>query len=1049
MYHRTPPLPVAIVPANHFINSPTQQRRQKKCQPTNQRIHRNLSRKNVWLKSRTVARSKNTRRIAAKNTSIKVELPRDFKERLQRSAEHTIVLDGVKVPLILRQLAGLGPKFVFPNEPYSNNEDIIGLTIAMRIVSDSAPDSKTTKRMFARYLQAVEEHYKDKNRRKPAKIITTDADRIDRYLCMQHKTCIRFLRQHPDIIITESDKGHKTIISSKTALVKKRQDFIDQQVQDGVYSTFAKSQHLTWEQATDEKRRLLAKAKTAEFACLIRSLNQIFKKDRANGLQVPKYGEIKPQAYQMARMVVAMKAHKGVAFPIRPIIAAPDAMGADLEAYILRRLERIYAPASSSPPADSSNTAARMAEYRFIARDSLQVHSELHQHHFPTNHQAYTVDFANMYTNINIGAALSIIEAKYDEAIAPTTSMPKSMFLHALRKTLQINEHFSAGMRIYRQAKGLPMGGKLSYALSEIVTSEGLRAAVDKASSNGIEISYIAKYVDDILLIINGRDLQPNGERNMDTFKKLLGNHIVGMPITHEEEEDCGDFFEIKYLNMAILRRKTPQPNKSYISTRWTMQSYATGRIINAWSAHTTIAKTTAVKEQLRTAIKVTSAEHQMAAISLNCKILQNNGYRTKMIMLSLREVCGDENVDFEAAKVYLDNSQDQRGIDEADNCSGLVPRESNNNVEYHYSDCLRPNDIAKDVAIDPVPHQDNSMTTSHQSPSKPPKRRRRVKCSICRATLHTWTNETAHVACIVGRTLAGDPLQKQCSNFTSSPALLTKCTSVAVNLANRKIPSAVNDPAYQREMMSQPAPESDTQVPGRQLFTSQLPTKPKTVAPGSTSINQPSRPTTAVTATQTIPTKGRAPPAPLPTHTRKPACNFDFVNPRQFDYISAPYIQQLTEITQKIITSEGLTCKLMHRQPMNKLFTPLKDKIPEIEKSMVTFAVTCHTCGLDLYFNAIDAPVGEVISKLKSNVAPTNADHVIEWKAPKTIRAHSTVNKANIALSIYRGTISDEPGNPHRFSTNIFSETISNIMKKSHANANPREREHQIDDTN
>lgn len=1133
--NRIPPILNGTVPAHGFPDSQPQQHH-KRYHVSNRRLHRNLSRKKHWTNNGPRLQQRTKQKVAAKNTNIKAELPPDFKRCLQRSATNTIVRDGVKAPLILRQLTGLGPKFVFPNKPKSNTEDIIGLTIAMRIVSDSAADSKTSKRMFDRFLQAVDEHYKKRNLHQPAKFMN-ETDRIDRYLSIQYKACVRFLTQHPDIIITESDKGHKTIISSKTALIKKRQDFIDQQIRDGVYTTFAKNQTMSWEQAMDEKRRLLAKAKSAEFACIIRTLNPIFKTDRAKGLQVPKYGEIKRQAFQMAKMSIAMKAHKGDVFPIRPIIAAPDAMGADLEAFILLRLERIYAAHTKADTTEYNNIAARMQQYRFIARDSQHVHQELQHHHIPANHQMYTVDFANMYTNINISAAITIISARYDDIIAPTTSMPKNVFIHALQKILQLNEHFSAGMRVYRQAKGLPMGGKLSYALSEIVTSEGLRAAVDEATSSGIEISYIAKYVDDILIITNGKHQHPSGVTNTEAFKTLLSNNIVGMPITHEEETDCGDHFEIKYLNMAIIRRKVWCAQHAHVSTKWTMQPYATGRIMNAWSAHTTQAKTTIIKEHLRTAIKVSSPEHHMAVIQHSYNILRTNGYRNKAIMLCLREVCADENIDFATAMNIMDKEQHdnpdgnhcQGGIADCNPAANIraTPIPCEYNAQPQTIDNNDGVQGCNDITLTLSYHNDKILAISdiENIPPRPKKRRRRVKCAICCATMYTWTNETSHAACITGSIRAGDPLQARRDDQASNYKAPKKPTSdrgrpqLLRPIPSRHQPHCNEEPA--RHMMSQPADGSDTQILPRLVFASQQPecrstsdiTQPTEIVrntmmterqmmtqpaehsdtqtsqrwmfasqclmrthmadPKITVRSENGRPaeepappirisdsaapirttvpaapirtivpasltrTTASASTQTKPTKGRAGPTQLPTHNQKPACNFEFFNPRQFDYISAPYIRGLTETVQLIIASEGLTCTLMHRQQPNRLFTALKDKTPVTERAMVTFSVTCHTCGTDLFYNAIDTTVGEVISNLSTLNTPALTDHAIAWKEPRIVRVHTTANKAQIALGIYRGTIAADPGSPHNTTaSNKLPESITSIMRSYHATA-------------
>lgn len=105
------------------------------------------------------------------------------------------------------------------------------------------------------------------------------------------------------------------------------------------------------------------------------------------------------------------------------------------------------------------------------------------------------------------------------------------------------------------------MCDKLSYALSEIVTAQSLYLAIRTATEMNIKISYIAKYVDDILIIL---DLQhyntsPTCIRtgilcaNIDVITQLIESNITGMLVTHEVESTGSDGMpNIRYLNMIV-----------------------------------------------------------------------------------------------------------------------------------------------------------------------------------------------------------------------------------------------------------------------------------------------------------------------------------------------------------------------------------------------------------------------------------------------------------------------------------------------------------------
>lgn len=101
-----------------------------------------------------------------------------------------------------------------------------------------------------------------------------------------------------------------------------------------------------------------------------------------------------------------------------------------------------------------------------------------------------------------------------------------------------------------------------------------------------MEISYLSKYVDDIFVCMGPKRVSFDGVwyEPIDLLKHLISVNIPGMPITHEIEGNSTArpaFF--RYLNMTLFR--TPnQDGTQRITTKWSMQPYASGRVINAWS---------------------------------------------------------------------------------------------------------------------------------------------------------------------------------------------------------------------------------------------------------------------------------------------------------------------------------------------------------------------------------------------------------------------------------------------------------------------------------
>lgn len=162
--------------------------------------------------------------------------------------------------------------------------------------------------------------------------------------------------------------------------------------------------------------------------------------------------------------------------------------------------------------------------------------------------------------------------------------------------------------------------------------------------------------------------------------------------------------------------------------------------------------------------------------------------------------------------------------------------------------------------------------------------------------------------------------------------------------------------------------------------------------------------------ATQTDPIKGRSTKQPLPEVGMRHRSFNAPCNDRGIEYISAPYIAGLTEAAQTILTEAGLVCRLMHRQEDNSLYKMLKDVTPVTCRCMVTFAVECCTCGGEIFFNALESTIGQVIERRqKATGESANVCHEIQWAEPRVVMSHTTVNKAQKALEIIYEVIAGE----------------------------------------
>lgn len=166
---------------------------------------------------------------------------------------------------------------------------------------------------------------------------------------------------------------------------------------------------------------------------------------------------------------------------------------------------------------------------------------------------------------------------------------------------LDINSHFAVGGNIYQQA----------YAISEIITGEGVKEAIKEATGAGLDIAYIAKYVDDIIIIMED-DMEGT---NISKIISILSQHIPNMPITYEKQEISGRYFSIRYLETMLLRERFNCKTTQKIKMKWSRKAFASDRMLNSLSAQDKNIKYNVCKEAYRTTLALTSENFRMEAL--------------------------------------------------------------------------------------------------------------------------------------------------------------------------------------------------------------------------------------------------------------------------------------------------------------------------------------------------------------------------------------------------------------------------------------------------
>lgn len=110
------------------------------------------------------------------------------------------------------------------------------LTANMLYISDKVYNSKVSRYILAKYDEAIIQHHNGElmaNKRMEDEPCATYHP-ID-YLKDQRKAYTDYMANNPHIVISNSDKGGKTVICKRNTMENKVKQFVDKQLSDGVY----------------------------------------------------------------------------------------------------------------------------------------------------------------------------------------------------------------------------------------------------------------------------------------------------------------------------------------------------------------------------------------------------------------------------------------------------------------------------------------------------------------------------------------------------------------------------------------------------------------------------------------------------------------------------------------------------------------------------------------------------------------------------------------------------------------------------------------------
>lgn len=507
-----------------------------------------------------------------------INIPRYQPKHFKYNKKCTIIMDNLNVPNATKTTVSLGPKFIYDHNFTKNELDDLSKTIMtvknnMTIVDFGC-------------LGDLNKAYLDMKYDKIGRCVHMDnnINKIRGYLRQCLYTTTEFFKNFPDIITVTIDKGNCTAILNKSTYHLKMMQHIKGGVDKGVYTPIEINSNII----TNQK---------AAYTDMINIYNDWIHGESNSynkKLSIPNNYN-----FHTAPIYGTLKLHKKDV-PIRPIVAD-----------YLNPLKTIHKKLKGI-----LNLYINKERFPFIIGNTNDIIDKC-KLNINKNHIMTSLDYSSMYTNIDLNNFYDIIDNEYEVTnnIKPI-NLEKTKLIKLFKHTINEFSYITYNdnnnhIHTFKQTKGIPMGGALSFHIAETVTSRHMEALLNKIPKHSISGLY--KYVDDILVLS-----KDNIINDATLIKKCLNN--MAYEITMEDDKQS-----IIFLNLNLQRKN------NRILHKWYSKPYASGRTLNYYSQQPDHMKVNIIKQLYLTIDKACSHKKTEGIEKFN-HIMKINNYPKKFI---------------------------------------------------------------------------------------------------------------------------------------------------------------------------------------------------------------------------------------------------------------------------------------------------------------------------------------------------------------------------------------------------------------------------------
>lgn len=419
-----------------------------------------------------------------------------------------------------------------------------------------------------------------------------------------------FLRSNPDILVSNSDKGSVTILSSRVDYTQKMQDLInDAQMFRRIDSDPTKSCQNRNNSLVDEwfgkkctknqQRKVLSKEEKYERLKYITKIS------------------ISPRVYGV------IKYHKE-GLPIRPIVSTINSPSYAMSRMLATTIKKSFIP-------------------KYNVKNSQTFIKQLRRTYISENNVLVSFDVVNCFGNIPTDVAIALLKRDF-EKIRPNTDIPEDLFFKMLNFCLNEANYFSFENKHYRQLLGMFMGSSLAPVLVERVIEE----AVDNALS-------MLDFVPDFWKIYVDDHLTSVPENKIDLVLNALNSFNPTVKFTVEIQDM--ERKSINFLDVNVIN------DNGRVKTNWYHKPIASNRLLNFYSAHPKQMIHNTARSFVRRVHTLSHRSfHQQNTVVIR-SILERNNFPAKVIDHMLQQVRSNMRVTENVSYPFINSTVNNQDV--------------------------------------------------------------------------------------------------------------------------------------------------------------------------------------------------------------------------------------------------------------------------------------------------------------------------------------------------------------------------------------------------